>query len=186
MSVVNKDKETPERLKDLEEWFFYRDGKVYWKKDKCKSKRGDEAGNFNKRGYREINLNKVTTLTHRVVWALNYGEFPDGVIDHIDQNSLNNNVDNLRVVPQKVNAENSKLSSNNTSGVKGVGVYKKTGKYYARIDAAGVKPFLGYFDTFEEACFHRLAAEQCLNWGDGGADSSASLYCKEVLNGPVD
>lgn len=45
-------------------------------------------------------------LAHRVVWALVTGEWPDGVIDHIDRDRLNNRFENLRQCTQAENSLN--------------------------------------------------------------------------------
>jgi len=51
-------------------------------------------------------------------------------IDHIDNNTLNNNsINNLRWVTTKENAQNAKLSAKNTSGFKGVSFHKKLNKW---------------------------------------------------------
>jgi hypothetical protein len=49
------------------------------------------------------------------------GAIPEGlVVDHIDRDSSNNLIDNLRLVTGEVNARNSRMSVNNTSGITGV------------------------------------------------------------------
>ncbi|MFU6990820.1 HNH endonuclease signature motif containing protein [Pseudomonas paraeruginosa] len=45
---------------------------------------------------------------------------PDGIIDHIDGNTLNNRISNLRIVDRKENARNMSRSRSNTSGLMGV------------------------------------------------------------------
>lgn len=59
-------------------------------------------------------------LGHRLACLYTYGFLPEGVIDHIDGNGLNNRMSNLRAVDSATNGRNSKLSKNNTSGVNGV------------------------------------------------------------------
>lgn len=44
---------------------------------------------------------------HRAVWEYHYGEIPEGmVIDHIDRNTDNNQIENLRCVTQSENNKN--------------------------------------------------------------------------------
>lgn len=58
---------------------------------------------------------------HRIIWQLVRGEIPDSlVIDHIDGNSLNNNIDNLRVVTRAINNKNCSKRKNNSTGFNGV------------------------------------------------------------------
>lgn len=58
---------------------------------------------------------------HRVIWILYNGHLPgDLVIDHIDGNALNNRIENLRAVPQKLNNRNASKRKDNTSGETGV------------------------------------------------------------------
>ena len=49
------------------------------------------------------------------------------------------------------NARNSKIRSDNTSGVKGVSYHAKTKKWQARITIDGKDYHLGYYSTIEEA-----------------------------------
>ncbi len=71
-------------------------------------------------------------------------------VDHIDGNTLNNSLENLRWVTPQENAFNSKCYSNNLLKVKGV--QKRTsGRYRARIRHNGKLITIGTFLTLEEA-----------------------------------
>jgi hypothetical protein len=72
-------------------------------------------------------------------------------VDHIDNNRTNNNIENLRWATNSENNFNSKLSSNNTSGFKGVTFIKKSGKWRAVITVNGNKKHLGEFTNKEDA-----------------------------------
>ncbi len=78
-------------------------------------------------------------------------------VDHIDNNTLNNNLVNLRYATTQENARNSKLSISNTSGFKGVTFDKSRNKYAAQITIDGIKVNLGRFDTIDEAKNARIA-----------------------------
>lgn len=85
---------------------------------------------------------------------------PEGsLIDHEDQDGLNNRKDNLRFCTKQENARNSKLFSNSTSGVKGV-TWQKNRKYWeAHIAIDQKKIHLGSFSTIEDATKARKEAE---------------------------
>ncbi len=84
---------------------------------------------------------------HRVMM----GE-PTGMqVDHKNLNTLDNRRENLRVCTHQQNLWNTKKKSNNTSGFKGVSVFKPTQKFVARISINGKYKTLGYFATAEAA-----------------------------------
>jgi hypothetical protein len=58
--------------------------------------------------------------------------------------------------------------------VQGVSWDKQTQRWKAQIQIGKKKHYLGYHLAFLEAVCHRLAAEQCLNWGS--CDSSSPAY----------
>ena len=72
-------------------------------------------------------------------------------VDHIDNKPLNNHVSNLRFATNKENQQNSKISKNNTSGVKGVCYDKRSKKWRAQITIDGIRIHLGNFDNIEDA-----------------------------------
>lgn len=71
--------------------------------------------------------------------------------DHKDRNPLNNQESNLRHATVSENRANSKLNKNNSTGYRGVYLFKPTGKYQAAVRKDGKIHHLGYFDTKEEA-----------------------------------
>jgi len=99
--------------------------------------------------------------THRVAWALHYGEWPELFIDHIDRNGLNNKIENLRLVTNSQNQQNRKINDNNRSGFKGV--WAKCGKWQAKIQSSGVRYHLGVFSTPEDAHIAYCNAANSLN-----------------------
>lgn len=74
-------------------------------------------------GYVRTKIRGKNVAMHRYV--LSYSG--SGTVDHIDQNKLNNQKVNLRVVSQGVNNHNTKNSSRNTSGIRGV---RKVNNYW--------------------------------------------------------
>lgn len=70
----------------------------------------------------------VTRLSYRVVWYLCTGEDPVGfLIDHIDGDTLNNKITNLRKVCHMENARNTKMPSSSVTGYRGVSFTKEKG-----------------------------------------------------------
>ena len=89
---------------------------------------------------------------HRLVWMFHHGRVP-AQVDHIDGDTRNNRIENLRECTSAQNQFNSRRKVNNRSGVKGVVRHEKcTGKpWHAKINAAGRRISLGYHATKEEA-----------------------------------
>ena len=81
-------------------------------------------------------------------------------VDHINHNILDNRKQNLRIVKHAENLMNTKLYSNNTSGVKGVYWDKSRNKWMVCITAYKHTYHLGRFDDYNEAVRVRLQAEE--------------------------
>jgi len=99
-------------------------------------------------GYSQINCNRRPYKTHRIVAMCYLGldiNNKDLVVDHIDHNTINNNVNNLRVVTHQQNMSN-RIPAN-----KGYYFDKKYGKYRAKISHKNRVYKLGSYDTEEEA-----------------------------------
>ena len=97
---------------------------------------------------------------HRAAWAMHYGEWPKGQIDHRDGDGMNNRIDNLRDSSHAQNQRNQRLHARNKTGVRGVSVCKRTGKLMALIwDGNGKRIYIGRFETIEAAAAARKEAE---------------------------
>ena len=138
---------------DIREYLRYEDGKLYWTKKPCSRVIvGDEAGHVSKTtGYRRIIFRGTQYRTHRVVWFLVKGEQPPNILDHINNNRLDNHIDNLREVTPSQNRLNTKDRKDNTSGVKGVGWHKGNNKWRARVNDGNKRIHIGYFTDLQEA-----------------------------------
>jgi hypothetical protein len=110
-----------------------------------------------KRGYLTGHLFSRPMKAHRVIWALVHGVWPLE-IDHINGDTADNRLSNLRAVSHAINGRNLRRKVNNTSGV--CGVYKRpSGRWCASITVSGKDKSLGTFDTLAEAAQARAAAE---------------------------
>ena len=122
-----------------------------------------------------VKLDGTLYQIHRVIYCMHHGDLSTEYnIDHIDGNSLNNNITNLRAVTQAHNCRNSKKPVNNTSGVMGVKIQtdKRTGHvciraFWTENFKGKTKNFsvskYGYELAFELACKHRKEAIDRLN-----------------------
>ena len=82
------------------------------------------------------------------------------VVDHINGDKLDNRRQNLRLCTQQQNCLNSRLRSNNVSGVKGVYWCNKRLKWTAQISINKKTFSLGRFADFESAVQARLEKEK--------------------------
>ncbi|WP_372584598.1 HNH endonuclease signature motif containing protein [Cronobacter sakazakii] len=57
---------------------------------------------------------------HRLCWALYYGSYPVGSIDHINGDGFDNRISNLREVTHRGNTHNQKTRITNKSGCMGL------------------------------------------------------------------
>jgi hypothetical protein len=96
---------------------------------------------------------KFTVRLHAVILERTLGrELIKGeLVDHKDGNGLNNARSNLRLATNAQNTINSRRSSRNKSGYKGVSWNKENHKWYAYIKINGRNKHLGTFDTPEDA-----------------------------------
>jgi len=117
---------------------------------------GDIAG-CQHSNYIDIRINSVGYKAHRLAWLYVYGVWPN-VIDHINQDSLDNKISNLRDVDYIENGKNRKKNINNASGVAGVCWFNRTKKWRAQIIANKKYIHLGYFEDKFEAICARMSA----------------------------
>ena len=87
---------------------------------------------------------------HRVIMGLKKGDVRE--VDHINtEGTLDNRRDNLRIATRAEQQRNQRKSRANTSGFKGVGFHKQTGKWIAYIALNYKHIHLGLFVTKEDA-----------------------------------
>jgi hypothetical protein len=113
------------------------------------AKSGDIAGSIHHEGYIRIQINKKIYAGHRLAWLYVHGYFPENKIDHINGNTSDNKITNLRTASDVENARNRKIKSTNISGFKGVS--KHLNMWRARYTANNKTYNLGLFETKELA-----------------------------------
>ena len=98
-----------------------------------------------------LHLDGEYYMEHRLAWIACHGPIPHGLtIDHINGNTGDNRISNLRLASDSENSYHRKRRSNNKTGYKGVH-QRENGKYRAYITVEKQKVNLGTFETKEEA-----------------------------------
>lgn len=119
---------------------------------------GQVTGSTRRDGYKQVGVGRRSFAVHRIAWALHWGTWPEGDIDHINGDPADNRIANLRDVPHSVNQRNLRRAKNSSTGVTGVYVHTETRRFVARIKIGGVTRTLGSFKTLEEAAQARAEA----------------------------
>lgn len=110
------------------------------------------------RGYLRVTVLGRRVYAHRVIYKIETGEEPE-IIDHINGDTTDNRIENLRSVTQELNTKNAKLRTDNITGKPGVYWEKKTGKWRAYLNSGGKRTWLGRFDSLDQALSARERAE---------------------------
>ena len=100
----------------------------------------------------------------RLAYAHHHGHWPFGQVDHINGDHTDNRVKNLRDATNAQNAQNRRQAKvNNSSGLLGVTVDRRSGRSRARIQVDGRMISLGFFATPEEAHHAYIEAKRELH-----------------------
>ena len=114
--------------------------------------------------YYRIGLRGQKYLYHRVAWAIYHGTEPKGFVDHINGNGLDNRIENLRIVSNRENCHNAKMTVRNKSGFNGVSWAKRDKRWVAHARTPDRKTLrLGAFQDLEQA----IACRQAFNEREG-------------------
>jgi hypothetical protein len=181
--VTLKEKDLTQKI--VKECFdYHEDGYLIWKdrpdyhfakpsskKIYTTQKVGKRAGRWHKRTDRtkEGFGYWVTSLTidgelgafklHRLIFMRHHGYFPE-VVDHVDNDTDNNKIENLRESSSKTNIYNMYKPKHNTSGYKGVTTLSKINKFRAEITCKNVWFHMGHYeDPRDAACVYDYVAQ---------------------------
>jgi hypothetical protein len=97
--------------------------------------------------HRLVGLTFIPTLNNKLI------------LDHIDRNTSNNVVTNLRWVSHSENSMNKSMQKNNTSTKTGVYYNKTSNNWKVGISINGKQKHIGYYTNFEDAVTARKEQE---------------------------
>src|SRR6478736_1004959 len=150
-------------------------GRLFWKErplSDFKSQRarntwngklpGKEVGSVNHE-YRSLNIDGVSYKTHRVIWFIETGEWPDEV-DHDNGNTLDNRFANLNSGSHRQNMLNKAMPRTNKSGTPGVLWEPSKRLWVARITDNRKLVTLGRSKDKDKVVELRKAAERALGY----------------------
>lgn len=161
MPVVMRDDIAVERLRSLLR-YEAETGLLYWKVSGGSKSAGSVAGTLREQGYVNICMGGRFYRAHRLAFAIYYGRWPVGEIDHINRIKNDNRICNLRECTKSENGKNKPVFKNSSSGIRGVGWDKHRKQWRASIYQGGKKISLGRFSTAEQAeqCVIRASASE--------------------------
>src|SRR6185295_19978376 len=115
-----------------------------------KVRAGSIAGWIDRTGYRKIQIGNKKLSVHRLVWVYHFGSFPNGHLDHVNRNKLDNRIENLREVSAFENMQN-RFRKPNPIGFRGCVFIPRHKKWLAKIMVNRKSIHLGHFVRPEEA-----------------------------------
>ena len=131
-------------------------GVITWiKPTAARMKPGSVAGSMRRDGYRRVSFKGGIIVEHRLAWALHFGEWPNGWIDHINRVRDDNRITNLRIATPSENAKNRehRKPGQMRHGGSGVTMHKRTGKWQVQVHCPnlGRAIYGGLFHEKEDA-----------------------------------
>ena len=136
----------------IETHLEYLDGKLFWKNrwGVQSHLNGKEAGGYDKDGYRRLRLNGHLMFTHRVIYFMHHGVWPEQ-IDHINRIKDDNRIENLRGCTSSQNRMNVINKKNESVYGKNIDKRKRDGRYRVRLNVSGKQMHVGDFEDLELA-----------------------------------
>ena len=141
--------------------FNYKDGQLFWNV-KIKNKPDvylKAAGTLNEKHNRyQIIYNKKRYYRSRLVFLYHNGYLPE-MVDHINHNSLDDRIENLRASTRSENCRNRRKAKNTTSMY--LGVNFKDGSWIVRVTTPTKRLFGGTYkkETDAALAYNKLAVK---------------------------
>jgi hypothetical protein len=111
---------------------------------------GRQAGCLTK-GRKVIRVGYQKHFASRLAWFYVHSKWPNGEVDHINCDSSDDRIANLRLATRGENCANTRKPKHNSSGLKGVTWDRARGKWMAFSAIGGGFKNLGRYDTKSEA-----------------------------------
>lgn len=123
---------------------------------------GSVCGSPDTNGYLLFRIDAKRYLAHRLAWLYSYGVWPSGDIDHINHDTSDNRLVNLRDVTRSTNMHNMRKPRHNASGVRGVCFDSTSRRWMAYVQVDRKFKNLGRFEKKEDAAVARAIAMSSL------------------------
>jgi hypothetical protein len=152
-----------ERLRDLLH-YDPETGVFTWREWRGGPAKAGQTAGTKSNGYVILSVDHSRYRANRLAFLYMTGEWPKGVVDHINGVRDDDRWINLRDVPFRWNIQNvSRARSNSSSGA--LGVWKRNGMFIACIRVDGRRFHLGTFSTLEMASDAYLIGKTALHDG---------------------
>lgn len=115
------------------------------------------------KGYRRGNVQGQMLFAHRIVWAMHKGCWPNSDIDHINGQTKDNRIENLRAVSRSINMRNQKRRRN--AHPVAIGMRKSSKNTWSvSIGENGHQRYIGNYACIGQAVKARRRAEHLLGY----------------------
>ena len=147
-----KAREYPSQAEIRETFIYCETGQLYWREAKTGRQINRAVGYKTKTGYVTVTYNGLSYLLHRLIYIYHNGNFPkELVVDHISGDNQDNRRENLQAISHRNNTIKQKRQIRNSTGFRGVHLFKRDNNYLVSIGHAGKNIKVGYYNDIEEA-----------------------------------
>lgn len=128
-------------------------GVLTWRVKRGCRAMGMTAGCLSPNGRWVVSVQGKLQYRYRVGWIHYYGSMPDAEIDHVNGDSSDDRITNLRLATRKQNCENLGIRVDNSSGVRNVVWDKDREMWKAQVRSNG-RTKSKRFELFTDAVIH--------------------------------